>query len=201
MLDSIAGIAQMGDYRHFAEIMTKAMQGWGVLPEHTGYVEGKLISETGELIFDPDHAQFIIENESCGYFSGAPEERIELSEKVSVHAENERISLALLPGENGGEYLLTAMGNTGMDETTVEEGPEVMPGYHFNVVKMAGKLYADTLEGVINVKGAARLVALDPTGREICEVNGVQTENRTQFTLDGSIPSVNFVLKIAKRNS
>lgn len=201
VLDSIAGIAQMGDYRHFAEIMTKAMQGWGVLPEHTGYVEGKLISETGELIFDPDHAQFIIENESCGYFSGAPEERIELSEKVSVHAENERISLALLPGENGGEYLLTAMGNTGMDETTVEEGPEVMPGYHFNVVKMAGKLYADTLEGVINVKGAARLVALDPTGREICEVNGVQTENRTQFTLDGSIPSVNFVLKIAKRNS
>ena len=30
------------------------MKEWDVIPKETGYVDGKLISETGEIIFDPE---------------------------------------------------------------------------------------------------------------------------------------------------
>ena len=39
------------------EIMDSAMKEWGILPEDTGYVEGRLISDTKEIVFDPDHAR------------------------------------------------------------------------------------------------------------------------------------------------
>ena len=66
-----------------------------------------------------------------------------LSDKVSVQAKNERISLTLLAvGETeltkAREYVLTAMGTTGMDETTFGPGPEMM-GVPFTTVDMKGK--------------------------------------------------------------
>ena len=75
------------------------MKEWGILPEGTGYVDGKLVSDTKEIVFDPDNARFHIHTDYCGYFSGAPEEVITLSDTVTVKAENERITLALIAKE------------------------------------------------------------------------------------------------------
>ena len=117
------------------------MKEWGILPEDTGYVEGRLISDTKEIVFDPDHARFSIHTPYCGYFSGAPEEEISLSDKICVEAENERITLALIAKDEikmdgASEYILTAMGTTGMDETTFGKGPELM-GIPFAAVESA----------------------------------------------------------------
>jgi len=113
-------------------------------------VDGRLISDTGELIFDPEHARFVIKSTGCGYFSGAPEGIITLSDNITVMAENERISISLLPVgqdtlDGAEEYLLTAMGATGMDETTYDPGPELFPGFALKFMNLKGKLYADTL--------------------------------------------------------
>ena len=93
-------------------------------------MEGRLISDTKEIVFDPDHARFSIHTPYCGYFSGAPEEEISLSDKICVEAENERITLALIAKDEikmdgASEYILTAMGTTGMDETTGADGDSV----------------------------------------------------------------------------
>lgn len=203
VFDNIAEIAQMGDYHCFAKYMDHALKEWGVLPEGTGLVDGKMISDTKEICFDPDNARFTVSTPYCAYFSGAPEDSIALSDVMSVHVNNERISLSLLPvGQTklsgAKEYLLTAMSNTGMDETTVSPGPEVMPGFAFNMVHFAGKLYADTMEGTITLTDvtAARLIALNPIGEKIGEINGVTTEQGIQFILDGSLPAVQFHLVI-----
>ena len=138
VFDNIAQAAHNGDYREFAALVDCAMKEWKVLDEGTGYVDGKLISDTGEIVFDPDHARFQISTPGCGYFSGAPEQEIALSEQVTVQAKNERISLALLPLgaeslASAREFLLTAMGTTGTDAASYTPGPEMMPGFQFTI--------------------------------------------------------------------
>ena len=197
VIEDIAAIAGKGDYRDFAGRLDAAMKKWGILEEGTGLVDGALVSDTGELCFDPDHLRFTIRAPRCGYFSGAPGEEETLSDKIRFHARNERISVSLLAVSET-EYLLTAMGKTGMDETTYAPGPEFAPGIRLTIVDMKGKLFAETMEGSITVQktASARLTALDTTGHEIGEIEGVADGDGIRFALDGSIPAVQFKLTL-----
>lgn len=82
VFDEIQKIAGTGDYREFAAILDRAMKEWKILSEECGLVDGKLISDTKELVFDPAHARFVIHTPYCGYFSGSPAESLRLSEKL-----------------------------------------------------------------------------------------------------------------------
>ena len=195
VFDNIAEIAHMGNYCEFASLLDGAMKRWGVWDEGVGYVGGKLISETKEIVFDPANARFSVHAPGFDYFSGAPEEEIQLSDKVSVRAENERITLALLPLEKKNEYLLTALGKTGTDRQSFNPGPEVMPGFAFTMVRMDGKLYVETLEGSLLVKaGNAKLIALDPIGQELGEVDGEPVDGGICFDIKGEFAGVNYHL-------
>ena len=202
VFDDIAQIAQSGDYRQFAALMDKAVKAWGLLDENCGYVDGKLISDTGEICFDPDHSRFTVRNDRCSYFSGAPEEETILCSRVRVRAANERISLALLPRDreslqDAKDFLLTAVGTTGTDQQSFAPGPELMPGLTFTMVRMDGKLYAETLEGSICVKAAAaKLTVLDPVGQELGEIRGQQCEDGVVFHMLGDLPGVQYHLTI-----
>ena len=201
VFDEIMKIAGDGDYRSFAAIVDKAMKMWKVMPEDCGFVDGKLISDTKELIFDPDRARFQIQTPYCGYFSGAPEECIVLSDKIQVKVRNERISLSLLPVNEGllnesKEYVLTAMGKTGVDEMICTPGPEFM-GMKLNIVTLAGKLYAETMEGEIIVKAkSATLKILNPVGEALSEIHGKNKGDYVTIQLDGSIPGIQYHLCI-----
>lgn len=201
VFQDIQAVAGSGDYRAFAETVTDAMHAWGVLDEGTGYVDGKLISDTGELTFDPDHARFAIHAPGCGYFSGAPEETISLGGGVSVHTAQNRISLALLPLdgenlENSCKLLLTAIGETATDGYHITEGPNLM-GIPFTNIHTDGKIQADTLEGAVSVAGKrAKLIALSAYGEELQEIPGTQTEDGTIFQLNGDLPALQYRLEI-----
>lgn len=203
VIDEIRKVAGSGNYQAFAALADRALKQWGVIEEDAGLVDGKLISATKEIVFDPQHSVFAVNTPYCGYFSGAPEESVRLSETVSVQAKNERMTLALLPKRGGrldmaGEYVLTAMGNTGMDETTYTPGMEMM-GVTFTNVALHGKLYADTLEGTICVRAdAAVLTALDTYGNPIRKIVGERTEDGVVFVLDGNVPSVNYVITVGE---
>ena len=202
VFDNIAEAAHYGDYREFAATMDCAMKDWGILPEDCGYIDGRLISDTGEICFDPEHARFFVRSAGCAYFSGAPEKETVLSDRVTVRAENERISLALLPLgtdslEQAGEYLLTAIGKTGTDKASYTDGPELMPGLRFTAVRLDGKLYAESLEGSLIVKAKqAKLTILDMQGREIGVIPGVPGGEGLVFALDGSQSGVQYHLVI-----
>lgn len=201
VFDEIAQIAENGDYRTFAKLMDQAMKEWGVMPEGTGYVDGKLVSDTKEIVFDPDHSKYMVNTPYCACFSGAPDENIVLSDKISVQSENERISLTLLPIEErklaeAKEFVLTAMGTTGMDETTYNPGPEIM-GMPFTAVEFKGKLYAETLEGTLHVKAEkATLQILSPVGEVLSETVGEKTGEDICFTLNGDVPGIQYCLII-----
>ncbi len=202
VLDDVAEIAQAGDYRQFASLMDMAMKKWGLLDESRGYVDGKLISDTGEIMFDPDHARFSVSTPSCAYFSGAPEESTVLSGRVTVKSANERITLALLPRdkedlETAKDFLLTAIGKTGTDAQSFTPGPELMPGIKFTMVRMDGKLYAETLEGSVFVKASsAKMTVLDPVGRELGEITGESRDGGIYFNMLGDLPGVQYHLVI-----
>ena len=113
-----------------------------------------------------------------------------------MEAKNERITLALLPLEGkANEYLFIAMGKTGTDQQSFNPGPEYMPGVRFTMVRMDGKLYAETLEGNVHVKAKqAKLIALDPIGQELGEISGRQEENGIRFDIKGDLPGVQYHL-------
>ena len=202
VFDNVAETSHFGDYREFAALCDRAMKAWGVLDEGVGYVDGRLVSDTGEIVFDPDHARFAIRNEHCGYFSGAPERETVLSDKVTVKAANERISLALLPLDgdkldHAKDFLLTAIGTTGTDAASYNHGPELMPGLSFTMVRLDGKLYAETLEGSLFVKAsAAKLAVLDPVGKVLGEIKGEQRDGGVYFNMLGDLPGVQYHLTI-----
>lgn len=197
VFDNIGEVACQGDYHRFAAILDRALKEWGVLEEGTGLVDGKLISDTRELVFDPDNARFSIRTPYCGYFSGNPEEITVLSDGISAQVTNDRISISLIPvgqRELAGakEYLLTAMGRTGMDGTTFTPGPGYM-GIPITVVTLGGKLYAETMEGEILVKAkAATLEVLNPVGEVIGTVEGEGSGDSVRIKLDGTIPGIQF---------
>ncbi len=203
VIDDIASAAGGGDYRALAKVLDGAMKEWGVLAEGTGYVDGKLVSDTGELVLDPENSRFSISTPGCAFFSGAPEEEISLGGVVSVRAKNERISLSLLPvGQRelagAGEYLMTAMGPTGTDGETCEPVSEMM-GVTVSRVTMAGKLCADTLEGTLTVKAkSARLEILDPVGKVLATLDGERTPDGVTFELSGEVPGLQYKLTVER---
>lgn len=201
VFDKIAETSEGGDYRNLAKIIDSAMKEWGALPKDAGYVDGKLISDTKEIVFDPNRARFTIHTPYCGYFSGASGKEISLSDRITVEAENERITLALIAKDEmplGGakEYILTAMGTTGMDETVYGQGPDMM-GIPFAAVEFKGKLYAETLEGCIRIKAEdAKLEILNPVGEVIAEISGEKCGDEVKFVLDGFVPGIQYRLII-----
>lgn len=198
VFDDIGAIAGTGDFRAFAALVDSAMKEWGVLPEGTGYVDGKLISDTRELCFDPDHSRFSIQSPGCSYFSGAPEEMISLTDTISVQCQNERISISLLQIRDG-EYLLTALGKTGMDQTEYQHPSDYMAGIPLTSVIMKGKLYAETMEGSITVKAEkATLEILDPVGKVLSVQNGIKTADGVVLKLAGDVPGGQYHLIVAE---
>ncbi|MDO4622938.1 MAG: hypothetical protein Q4B22_08280 [Eubacteriales bacterium] len=193
-----------GDYTKVAGYMDRAFKKWGMFEEGTGFVDGRLISDTKEIVFDPDHARFSVHTPYIGYFSGAPEESIVLSDAISVVSRNERISVSLIArGEQdlsgADEYILTAMGTTGMDETTMFPAQEMM-GITLMGVQFHGKLYAETLEGCICVKAkCARLEILNPVGEVLETLEETADGNQVRFELDGSTAGLQYRLQILGR--
>lgn len=195
----IGALSGSGDYRGFAQAMTQALCQWGVLPEGTGYVDGKLISQTGEIVFDPDHGQFSVRAANCAYFSGKPQGKIALSEMLSAQAENDRISLSALsmdeqPLDKAGTILLTAVGASGMDKAVMNP-VEFFPGVPFTACAFRGKLYADIWEGTLTVAGSAALTGLDVYGNVLGEISGEERDGFTTFRLSGRLPATGYVLK------
>ncbi len=201
VFDEIAQISRDGDYSGFAKIMDRAMKEWGILQKDTGLVEGKFISDTKEIIFDPEHCQYRIHTSHCAYFSGMPKGEIPLSDRIMVESENERITLALMGTEGKAfaeakEYILTAMGDTGMDETVYQPGQK-QAGRAFTKAVLEGRLYAETLEGALYVKAeAAELSILTPVGDVLAKIEGWKSEKGICFRLNGEIPGIQYHLMI-----
>lgn len=195
VFNDISSLAGHGDYTAFAANVDAAFKRWGLLPHDRGLVGNALVSDTGELAFDPEEGTFRIRTEGCSYFSGNPVGGITLTKDISLTVSNNRISAAALPVnhasvERAETILLTLLGPTGMDETIfTSEG-------FITTVDHQGKLYADTPEGNLFVKcKSATLTALDTVGVPIARIEGTAAEDGVTFVLDGTIPAVHFLLE------
>ena len=184
-----------GDYRRFAAAVDETLKKWNVLKPHAGMVEGALVSDTGEIRFSPEHSRFEVSTPQYRCFSGLPQGKIQLTERVCVFCRNARITLTAVPVsgalETANELVLTAVGEAGMSETTrtYDAASEI------TTIRLAGKLYADVLEGWLEIKDSnARLTALAPTGEPVAEIPGVRTPDGIRFDLYGDVASLHFHL-------
>ena len=72
-----------------------------------------------------------------------------------------------------------------------------MPGLSFTMVRLDGKLYAETLEGSLLVKAsAAKLAVLDPVGKVLGEIKGEERDGFVHFNMLGDLPGVQYHLCI-----
>lgn len=201
VIRDIRSMSGTGDYTEFAGVFCEALKHWGVIAADTGIMDGKLISATGELCFDPDHARFDIRTPYVSYFSGAPEEKMMLEDRISVCVNNDRIAISLMPCSKENqkvkladtkEFVLSAFGRCGNDANIITEGPEYMPGIKMNTMKMNGKLYAETLEGSLDVNAEKKAVLeiLDTAGDVIKTMEQPAQNGTVRFILDGSTHGV-----------
>lgn len=200
VLDDISLRLQNGDYSACAAALDKAFKKWGVWERNTGMVEDALISDTGEISFNPQKSAFSISAPRCRCFSGKPSGVIRLNRKLTMTVQNQRITVLLLPLngdiENATEYILIALGETGTDQT------QFLPDTPCNgvtTVTMAGKLYADVWEGGLYAWGQQVVcTALNPTGAPMQTLASTQFEGGFCFALDGSIPAVHYHILFEK---
>ena len=73
VFDKIEKIAGDGDYRNLQKSWIRYFKKWGIVPKDAGLVDGKMISVTKEMIFDPDNSRFSLNTDYCSFFSGSPE--------------------------------------------------------------------------------------------------------------------------------
>ncbi|MCM1145121.1 MAG: hypothetical protein NC318_07470 [Blautia sp.] len=188
VINEISNLAGTGNYTEYAKVLDKAFKKWGVWDEISGYVDGKLVSDTGEICFDADQKRFAVSTPYCGYFSGAPEEETKLTDKIRLQIQNERMSVSVMAKnaetlDTASEFILTAMGETGNNGNTYEPGQQMM-GITFTNVTLKGKLFAETIEGVLKVKAAkARLEVLNPVGEVIDTLDGIVDGEEVCFDL------------------
>jgi hypothetical protein len=201
VIDDIAHLAGTGNYTEYARLLDQAFKSWGLWDEASGYVDGALVSDTGEICFNPDCKSFEIHTPYCGYFSGAPKAETRLTDRISLQIKNERMSVSVMAKKAGlldsaTEFILTAMGETGNDGNIYEPGAEMM-GITFTNVTLKGKLFAETLEGTVCVKAEqAVLTVLSPVGEELAQLTGRKEGDCVRFDLDGSIPGIQYHLVI-----
>ncbi|POR28590.1 hypothetical protein [Paenibacillus polymyxa] len=192
----IASLAGNGDYTAFAANLDAAMKRWGLLPDDRGLVGNALVSDTGEIHFDPIAGTFRIQTEGCTYFSGNPANDISLTKHVTLSVNNNRLSVAVLPKDSefvdrANTFLLTLLGKSGMDETVFTK-----KGF-ITIVDHQGKLYVDTPEGSLFARSKnATLTALDTVGTPVSDIQGTPSEGGMIFKLDGTLPAVHFLLKL-----
>ncbi len=208
IIDDIKGMSGMGDYRQFAGILDSAMKEWELIPEDAGLVDGKIISATKEIVFDPDHSRFEVHSPYAAYFSGAPEETIELEDRIFVQTNNDRISISLMPIfkeadekkklADASDFVISAFGRCGNDDNVISDGPEYAPGIKMTCITMNGKLYAETLEGkiVVLAESGAKLELLDTQGNVIQSCEKSAENGRVVFELAGDVGSVFYHLHI-----
>lgn len=200
VFDDIAALAASGDYTFFADAVDAAMKHWGLLgPDRGVDGGGAIVSDTGELVFNPAEGCFQIRSERCAFFSGDPIPRgdIRLARRYVARSANRRITLALLPldGEEvsrSSRLLLTALGESGMDETVFTPQEDGVTR-----VELKGKLYLDTLEGSLCIADCprARLWALDSCGNRVARLEGLAgRDGSLRFDFDGSLPCGSFEL-------
>lgn len=214
VLSDIAAMTAGRDYRSLAATVDGSLKQWGILEEGCGITpEGAMVSDTGELCFDPDRSRFTIQAPGFAFFSGKPGEREPLGDRFRISCRNERITLALLPLDElplkeSRHLLLTAIGRSGADESTFEirdytNAPmsEKLRPENMSVIEVKGKLYVETAEGELWIEncGQASVFALDAYGHVLASVEGQICEHDRsvmKYIFDGRIPSVNYEILI-----
>lgn len=196
VFDDIRAISKDNDYRSFADAVNTAMKAWGIWREDSGINEkGAIISDTGEIGFDPENSSFWVSSPFVAVFSGKPGGVIELGTGTRVNCKNDRITLWKLPLDgrecrSSEHFMFLAIGRSGMDETRYEQCEN---GKDYRMF-LGGKLYLETLEGEIWLESEKHpaVWALDVYGNRIEQIKGVLESGAWHFICDGSLPCANY---------
>ena len=196
VFDDIASIAKDNDYRIFAGAVNTALKSWGIWNGECGISkEDSIVSDTGEICFDPGRSRFCVNAPGAAIFSGKPDGEIRLGTGTKVICSNDRITLWKLPLDEqecafSRHFLLFAIGRSGMDETRYELCENGRDCKMF----LKGKLYLETLEGEILLESEdlPNVWALDIYGKRIGSLEGTKINGSWHFACDSTLHGANY---------
>lgn len=196
VFDDIASIAKDNDYRIFAGAVNTALKSWGIWNGECGISkEDSIVSDTGEICFDPGRSRFCVNAPGAAIFSGKPDGEIRLGTGTKVICSNDRITLWKLPLDEqecafSRHFLLFAIGRSGMDETRYELCENGRDCKMF----LKGKLYLETLEGEILLESEdlPNVWVLDIYGKRIGSLEGTKINGSWHFACDSTLPGANY---------
>ena len=101
-------------------------------------------SDTGETCLAPETPSFPLMRLGADISASRGKRIFSLSDRISVQAENQRISLSLRPLDqktlkDAKKFLLMALGKTGTDKASYAPSPKVMPGFSFSLGQVLGQ--------------------------------------------------------------
>lgn len=200
VFDDISSISRENDYRIFADAVNTAMKEWGIWEEDCGITgQNSIVSDTGEICFDPGNARFRVSSPYVEIFSGEQDGVIGLGAGTGVSCKNDRITLWKLPLDqqecgSSRHFMLVAIGRSGMDETRYERCEN---GKDYRMF-LGGRLYLETLEGEILLESENKPVVrvLDVYGKRIGWLEGRKEGTVWHFVCDGSLPGVNYEVEM-----
>lgn len=174
------------DYTAIAARIDRLLKKWNVIPPCAGLAEDGFVSSTGELAFAPGRSVFTLNTDRLVSFSGYTKNGGIPSGRFGFIPKNDKLTASFLSldGEklsDSHRVLFTAVGRSGMDGTEYERDGED------TIVRLAGKLYFETPEGELVIRGAdsARVYALDMYGERIRELTARGCEDGIRLLLDG----------------
>ena len=182
-----------GDYRAFAHYLTQALHRWGVLPEGTGFVDGKLSPRQGSWCSTRITPSLSCMGRSAPISAGRPNGDISLSHGITAQVENQRLSFAALsldgkPLADSKEVLLTAVGRPGWMKPS--KAPWSSSPACPSPPALSRASCTPTLgRGALIVTGNATLTALDVYGNELEKISGEAEADGTRFALAGDLPA------------
>ncbi len=202
VFDDIASLSVSNDYSKFASAFDHALKSWGILPPECGITKrDEIVSDTGEICFDPGMGRFQVDSPYVRIRSGNVKGYVPLANRISINCRNSKMTLVMLPldGETcdcSHHYLILAIGESGMDKTRYEKCDN---GKDFKMF-LSGKVSLDVLEGELYIEGTEAMPEvhiLDLYGKRLLQITGRKAEGGMwQYGLSGKAPSACLEVRI-----
>lgn len=193
-IEDIDKLTEGNDYSLFAELVNMALKKWGILPKTTGLGEsGEIISQTGELFFNPHKGYFRVNTPHFQSYAGRNSGKIVLSEQICIKGTNRSLLVSSLsldghPLERSTHYLLLIIGESGLDQTTYHP-----VDFRITEVRRKGNRFVEILDGTVEIRTLNKCVvySLTPNGQrqKIPIKQTIHTEKENSHEICFSVPS------------
>ena len=179
------------------DLINGVMREFGLWDETVGYVDGKVISDTKELVYDYTNGYITCDTDQVCFITGVLPETVEVGD-FKCTTENDKASIVLLSTDGkklseSESIFFFAIGRTRNKVVTENEF-----GYSY---QGSGPVYYEDIRGTFSFKSdkdTCTVWGLDADGRRQEEITATKTDDGFEFPIAGHC---NYEIRMGSQNS